>query len=216
MNTKRHLCNDCFRPEKTCLCKFIKQVDNHINVIILQHPTEARHAKNSAQLLHKCLKNSQLHVGEQFAAEFFNQSRTQAANHWPYLDVLLYPETPDDNLINQKVSATLRVEILSQPDNACRIRLWVLDGTWRKSRKMLYLNSALQQMPRLALQNCPRSIYSIRKSQGKNQLSTLEASCYALTQLEQGRVDYTPVHNAFADFIAAYKSYSQPLSLEHL
>ena len=32
-----------------------------------------------------------------------------------------------------------------------RLRLIVLDGTWRKSRKMLYRNPLLQQLPRLSL-----------------------------------------------------------------
>jgi DTW domain-containing protein YfiP len=86
--------------------------------------------------------------------------------------------------------------------SACKIRLWVIDATWRKSRKMLYLNPELQTMPRLSLQDCPPSIYKIRKAHSENQLSTLEASCYALQQLEHNAVDYTPVLDAFAAFVA--------------
>jgi DTW domain-containing protein YfiP len=83
----------------------------------------------------------------------------------------------------------------------------VLDGTWRKSRKMLYLNPLLQQLPRLPLRNTPPSHYLIRKAHAPDQLSTLEASCYALMQLENDRARYHPLIAAFDGFVAQQLSY---------
>ena len=77
----------------------------------------------------------------------------------------------------------------------------MLDGTWRKSLKMLHLNPALQALPRLALQAQAPSRYLIRKAHHPDQLSTLEASCLALAQLEQAPDRYAPLLTAFSAFV---------------
>ena len=194
--SKRQLCETCLRPLKTCICKHVRPVSNAASLIILQHPQEVYEAKNSAKLLNLCLKNSQIHVGEVFDDRFFQ--KTQAEN---FYDLLLYPDTPEEKSLGILKPPEIDVSHLNSGDNL-KIRLWVLDGTWRKSRKMLYLNPTLQSMPRLSLQDCPPSLYTIRKAHSENQLSTLEASCYALQQLERYAVDYSPVLSAFAAFVA--------------
>jgi DTW domain-containing protein YfiP len=89
-----------------------------------------------------------------------------------------------------------------------QLRLIVLDGTWRKSRKMLYLSPLLQKLPRLPLRNTPASQYLIRKAHAPDQLSTLEASCYALMQLERDDSKYHPLLQAFNGFVAQQAEYS--------
>lgn len=210
---KRELCNACLRPLKTCLCKHIKSAQNWVQLMILQHPQEVYEAKNSARLLSLCLKNSHIEVGETFAPSFFH-----ARSHEGYYDILLYPETPEEKSLGIASPPALDLAQHPSADNLigrCKLRLWVLDATWRKSRKMLYLNPALQAMPRLSLQHCPPSIYKIRKAHSENQLSTLEASCYALQQLEHNAVDYSPVLNAFAAFVAEQQTFL-PLITETL
>jgi DTW domain-containing protein YfiP len=83
----------------------------------------------------------------------------------------------------------------------------VLDGTWRKSRKMLYLNPALQSLPRLPLRDTAPSHYLIRKAHLPDQLSTLEATAYALAQLENDAHKYNPLIDAFDGFVAQQASY---------
>jgi DTW domain-containing protein YfiP len=82
------------------------------------------------------------------------------------------------------------------------LRLVVLDGTWRKSRKMLYLNPLLQGLPRVALQGMPASHYRIRKAHAPDQLSTLEAAAYALMRLDGGEARFAPLLDAFDGFVA--------------
>ena len=198
--TKRDVCTACFRPLKTCICKHIQSAQNLVSLTILQHPQEIYEVKNSAKLLSLCLKNSQIETGEIFSPNFFRKYQEQGL-----YDLLLYPETPEEKSLGIAHPPAIDITRLPAADNltnASKVRLWVLDATWRKSRKMLYLNPALQAMPRLALFNCPPSIYKIRKAHSENQLSTLEASCYALRQLEHNAVDYSPVLKAFAAFVA--------------
>jgi len=203
--TKRLLCETCLRPIKTCICKHIQRVENLVSLIILQHPLEVHEVKNSARLLHLCLKNSRIEVGESFGSDFFTRLQTDQ-----YYDLLLYPDTPEEKSLGiasppELDSCRLNIDQNQKPNKT--IRLWILDATWRKSRKMLYLNPVLQAMPRLSLQDCPPSLYTIRKAHSENQLSTLEASCYALQKLEANKVDYSPVLSAFAAFVEEQRSF---------
>ena len=66
---------------------------------------------------------------------------------------------------------------------------------------MLYQSLPLQQLPRLALRNLPPSHYRIRKAHEPDQLSTLEATCYALGQLECDATRFQPLLDAFDGFV---------------
>ena len=91
------------------------------------------------------------------------------------------------------------------------MRLVVLDGTWRKSRKMLHLNPLLQQLPRLALAQLPASRYRIRKARQLHQLSTLEACCAALAQLQNDAEPFEPLLAAFDGWVAQLLQARPPL-----
>ena len=82
----------------------------------------------------------------------------------------------------------------------------VLDATWRKSRKMLHLSPGLQRLPRLTLDDVPASRYAIRKAHKPGQLSTLEATCAALAQLEGDAARWQPLLHAFDGLVARVRS----------
>lgn len=185
----RPLCVKCQRPLPGCLCPWINHQPNRVEVLILQHPLEARVSKNTAGLLHLSLARSHLLVGETFTS-----SQLSEALGPDKYNLLLYPATADSALARPPAPELAGRE----PEH---LRLVLLDATWRKSRKMLYLNPLLQELPRLALSGIPDSNYRIRKAHKAGQLSTLEACCYALAQLEGEHSDYGPLLNAFNGFI---------------
>jgi DTW domain-containing protein YfiP len=111
--------------------------------------------------------------------------------------VLLYPDTAHDPGLHLASAPPLAGDLAQR-----RVRLIVLDGTWRKSRKMLYQNRLLQHLPRLGLRDVPASRYLIRKAQASGQLSTLEATCAALMQLEADAAPYQAVLAGFDGFVA--------------
>ena len=76
---------------------------------------------------------------------------------------------------------------------------------------MLCLNPPLQQLPRLSLQGLPASQYLIRKAHRPGQLSTLEATCAALAQLEGDPGRFVPLLKAFEGFVAQQSSYQAGL-----
>jgi DTW domain-containing protein YfiP len=90
-----------------------------------------------------------------------------------------------------------------------KLRLVVLDGTWRKSRKMLHLNPLLHTLPRLALEGMPESHYRIRKAHAPDQLSSMEAAVYALMRLEGNEAPFVSLLSAFDGFVDQQASYAQ-------
>ena len=180
------MCAACLRPASACICRWIAPVDTAVDLLILQHPMEVANAKGSARLLHLSVARSVLVTGEVFdPAEL--PALLMADGRTP---VLLYPATP---------GAAAPVLDPAVPRTPSALRLVVLDGTWRKSRKMLHLNPPLQSLPRLALEGMPPSRYRIRKAHAPDQLSTLEAACHALAQLEGGT--FQPLLDAFDGFV---------------
>jgi DTW domain-containing protein len=194
------------RPQRTCICQWCTPIPHTVEVLILQHPLEVGHAKGSARLLNLSLPNSRLVVGE-----VFDEQELQALLHAPFTPgadrkhaVLLYPDSPEGAGIAPPAA---QADVpWGEPE---RLRLVVLDGTWRKSRKMLYANPPLQSLPRFALNDVPASKYLIRKAHGAHQLSTLEATCYALMHLERDGARYAPLLNAFNGFVAQQLSYRE-------
>lgn len=188
---QRPVCRHCLRPQATCICRFVTPTATACEVLILQHPLEAHHAKNSARLLHLSLPGSRLVVGEAF-----DDAALHALMPDDKTTVLLYPPTAFEG---HAAPAPLDAAQLADPS---QVRLVVLDATWRKSRKMLHQSPALQRLPRLALDEVPDSRYAIRKAHAPGQLSTLEATCAALAQLEGNTARWQPLLEAFDGFVA--------------
>ena len=196
MTTHRPTCPHCQRPPVTCICGLVTLTPYACEVLILQHPLEVHHAKNSARLLHLSLPGSRLVVGEAF-----DDAALEALMPGPHYTVLLYPPTA---YLGHAAPAPLDTLKLSEPSN---VRLIVLDATWRKSRKMLHVSPALQRLPRLALTDAPQGRYAIRKAHQPGQLSTLEATCAALAQLDGGTARWQPLLAAFDRFVARQQEF---------
>lgn len=197
LHEKRLMCARCLRAQSSCICSWITALAPAAQVLILQHPLEIHQAKGSGRLLHLSLEGSALVNGEQFREEELHRLLYADAEGKPMQPVLLYPDTPGE-------SSAQGLPDLSMP---ARLRLVILDATWRKSRKMLYLNLLLQQLPRLPLIDPPASQYRIRKAHRVDQLSTLEAACHALAQLETDERKYLPLLQAFDGFVAQQSAY---------
>lgn len=189
---KRPTCARCLRPQRACICPWIVPLAPAVEVVILQHPLEAGEAKGSARLLQLSLAHSRIVSGERF-----DEAVLQALLYAPFAPgdaprqpLLLYPD-PD--------GSAMPAGAMPEPQ---RLRLVVIDGTWRKSRKMLHLNPLLQRLPRMALDDAPPSHYAIRKAHRPDQLSTLEATCHALARIESDPQRYLPLLQAFDGFVA--------------
>lgn len=172
-----------------------------VDVLILQHPMETQHPKGTAQLLHLSLPGSQLLCGEVFAPDVLRAAlHAPDATGAPVQPVLLYPG-----------ESGVAADAAALSSGPVRLRLVVIDGTWRKSRKMLHLNPPLEALPRCALADVAPSRYGIRKAHAAHQLSTLEATCAALAQLEGQPGKYLPLLAAMEGLVAQQLVFRGPL-----
>ena len=211
---RRAHCPQCLRPATACICACAQPVAHATQVLVLQHPLEAQHPKGTARLLHLCLPHSRMALGESWDTGALQPLLHAAwpaegerpAEPAPDLTLLLYPPSPPDpTLPLQEPPPWSMADRVALPAGAV-LRLVVIDGTWRKSRKMLYLNAALQQLPRLPLQDVPEGHYTIRKAHKPGQLSTLEATAAALQQLEPGNATLGGLLQAMASIQSHYRA----------
>lgn len=190
---RRALCATCQRPSSTCICHWIARAPFDAELLILQHPLETGQAKGSARLLHLCVPGSMLVTGETFDSA----SLAQLLHGGGRTPLLLYPQEG-------------MAPAVATPGPPAGLRLVLLDGTWRKTRKMLHLNPLLAALPRLALRGLAPSRYRIRKAHAPDQLSSLEAAAHALAQL-QGESALAPqarLLSAFDGFVGQQASYA--------
>lgn len=209
ISTKRSMCHLCLRAQSACICHWVRTVEHQVEVLFLQHPLEVGNAKNSARLLHLSLPHSRLVIGETFDEDELHRllydrvDDDEEDEKRTVRPVLLYPDTSADHKI--ALAPAWSEATCTSKDGV--YRLVVLDATWRKSRKMLYLNPMLQQLPRLPLADMPASHYAIRKAHKPDQLSSFEATCYALMQMENDADKYLPLLAAFDGFVAQQQAY---------
>jgi DTW domain-containing protein YfiP len=149
------------------LCALIPQLPSRTRLLILQHPSEVKHALNTARLAALGLCNAELRVGEVFEGlpELLAQPGYQAC--------LLFPGEGAQPLAHHAE------QVGEQP-----LLLVVPDGTWRKARKLLHCNPLLAALPRVTLEPGLQSRYRLRKAPMPGALSTIEAIVCALDTLE--------------------------------
>lgn len=176
--TVRPRCAQCCRPMELCLCHLLPNLTPRTEILVIQHPDERKHALNTARLLVAGLTNAQLLIAEQLPPEWMEWIADPG-----WRTELLFP------------GPGVPVLTSARPD-AGPCRLILLDGTWRKARKLLYLNPLLQQLPQVALPEGLRSRYRLRKAPAVGALSTIEAGTMALQMLEP-ETDFTDLLRPF-------------------
>ncbi|WP_019531367.1 tRNA-uridine aminocarboxypropyltransferase [Dasania marina] len=168
----RATCPNCQRPLATCYCSALVKLSNNIKVLIIQHPLEATHPFNTGRMAKLCLSNSELIIAETLSnTDLKNMLGIPSALLYPSLSWL--PATPE---IGDSVNEDAITPAIQQ--------LIVIDASWRKSKKMLHLHPALQNLPRVNLSGGLASQYQIRKTSISNGLSTIESIAQAMQQLE--------------------------------
>jgi DTW domain-containing protein YfiP len=163
----------------------VTRVPNVLDVLVLQHPDEAREAKGSARLLRLSLARCRVVVGEVFEPATLLELLDGDVS----ANALLYPQSTPGSPFDALTAARPR-------------RLVLLDGTWRKSLRMLHANPLLQSLPRWSVTPAEPARYgALRKARRPAQLSTLEATCAALADIEQAPMRYAPLLAAFDRFV---------------
>ncbi|MCM8528431.1 MAG: DTW domain-containing protein [Lentisphaeraceae bacterium] len=162
---KREVCPGCERPVKVCLCAQLKVIENLHSVTVLRHKSETKHALNTVKILEKSLSKISVFDGELFPENSLPQHKNS---------YLIYPS--DDAVDISDLSTTEETHFI------------FLDGSWKKTSKILHLNPWLEKIPKVKLPY-QESRYYLRK-QKDNGFSTLEAVYAVLSTLEKNQPKY--------------------------
>lgn len=134
---------------------------------------------NTARIAELGLANCRI-----FAGEDFNQNQELLKIIKKKNCFLLFP---GPNAINSKE------QIAQQKPEA----VIILDGTWKKARRIYYCNPFLQTLPALFIEHDQQSSYRIRKTPDKSSLSTIEAAVILLRQADNNNASHQPLLEAF-------------------
>ncbi|KAK9987460.1 hypothetical protein SO802_032411 [Lithocarpus litseifolius] len=184
---RRPICSKCSRPTRVCLCETLpaQPIPTKTQIVIIQHPHEARHKLSTVPVLTKCLLNSTTVV-----------TRRLRPGLSPLLDqsppaVYLFPPTPSSPAVTLSPSQPQNDK---DDENAVLI---VFDATWKHAREMV--RASEEYLSRFASRVCLEgydesvgggSIYDsdseliLRKEPCGGCVSTMEAVARALRVIE--------------------------------
>ena len=180
--TNRVLCQGCLQLQSHCLCAHVNSRSSETPVLVLQYNKEAQHHKNTVGLLQLTVPNTVVVTANEFGW-LAEAEEYQSLLQRPYL---LYPKANSQEL--SPVAAATTVASKLSPSEPCAPScLVVIDASWKKSKRIFFTTTWLQQLPAVHLSSSSlqtASAYSIRKSAQAHFRSTFEASVLALSVLE--------------------------------
>ncbi|BBL88286.1 DTW domain-containing protein [Vibrio rotiferianus] len=181
-------CSQCGKSRKACICQWIVPLANEVELIILQHMSEEHRPLGTARILNLSLNHCTCLIGEDFSD---NDALNALLEDDAYQHFILYPS-----------EQSLCLSTLSADESAAvkKIRLILLDGTWKKAYKMWQLSTNLHAIPTVKLPENLQGHYTIRKAPSENSLSTVEAGYHALSLVEPDK-DFEPLLTAFEKMI---------------
>ncbi|WP_289032044.1 tRNA-uridine aminocarboxypropyltransferase [uncultured Paraglaciecola sp.] len=168
---KREHCILCDYPQKTCLCAWIYPLDSPINIVILQQPKEAKHAKNTAKLLNLTLNRIDVLTGE--SPEDWTEF-VKLVSQKPEKFSVCYPHEQSKSL-ESLINIEKRQDYFPSGHTVIFI-----DASWRKALKIWKLNPWMHKLQSWHFSAPPINQYKIRHTTQKNSLSTLESVAYIL------------------------------------
>lgn len=172
----RDVCYKCYRPQSSCMCKYINPIDTQTQFIILMHPKEYKKTKNgTGHFTHNSLKNSKLFIGIDFTNhKEINQIITNKNNKC----YILYPGEKSIKLNHQSIKEPNKTNVI-----------FIIDSTWPCSKKMLRLSKNLEHLPRVSFEHTKHSAFKIKTQPSSYCLSTIESTLCILELLNDQGVE---------------------------
>ncbi|WP_370458949.1 tRNA-uridine aminocarboxypropyltransferase [Aggregicoccus sp. 17bor-14] len=187
----RPLCLRCRRPQSTCYCAHLPQLETRTRVVFLQHPREARVAIGTARMAHLSLPNSELYQG----VDFSDLERLQQLAKEPSKVAVLFPGE----------GAVAPESLRGAPPEV----LIVIDGTWNQAKKVVARNPLLSQLPRVGFTPRRPSNYRIRSEPAEHCVSTIEAVVETLGAMEGDFPRFDTMLKAFEHMVDTQLRYTE-------
>lgn len=190
----RPYCWICHRPKSTCFCETVEPFNTtKARFCLLMHPNEARQRTGTGRMTHLLLRNSDLFIGVDFTQ---NEQIIAMLNDPGLAPMILFPSS----------KAIPLTEAVTQTEERMPL-LFVLDGTWRTSRRILAMSPNLRALPCISFVSSRRSRFLFKKQPEEHCLSTIEAVDECLTILEPENVERVRLMQTFDTFVAKQLSF---------
>jgi len=175
MNTQSRLrqkCYKCFRPQSSCMCKYIDSFETQTKFVVLMHTHEFKKIKNgTGHFTHLSLANSELYIGTDFSKHSDVNKLINDDNNRCYV---LYPS--DESLVLND-SPLIK-------DNKQNV-IFLIDATWHNAKKLLRDSVNVQTLPKLSFKHTKNSQFKIKEQPMDLCLSTMESTLCVLELLNK-------------------------------
>jgi len=176
----RHLaCPKCHRDMDECLCAKAPVFENHIPVIILQHPQEQYKELNSAWLANIMLTNSHVRVGLSWNGFKAVAGESAMPSQWGILFLNNKGKAGDPPVTVQDRKKQLVT------DYGFLKGIIALDGSWKQAKTLWWRNPWFLKLNRISLNPAHASLRAQTREGG---LSTIEAVAFALDHLGEDKI----------------------------
>ncbi|MBJ7538472.1 tRNA-uridine aminocarboxypropyltransferase [Marinomonas transparens] len=163
----RAYCEVCGFLVVQCVCRWLSPISTSIQILVIQEAKEAKHAKNTVSLLRLALPQVTC-IDSDDKEKLLSTLSELDYSKWR----LVYP-----------CEGAVDIETLDHESSSRLEGIILLDGTWRKAKKLYLTDPLLHKFNAVKFAMPPACQYDIRKSPNGQALSTLEACAYAVEQI---------------------------------
>jgi DTW domain-containing protein YfiP len=200
-------CPDCRKPLDLCVCAGIEAAENHVFVLVLQHPQEQDHELGTARLAVKQFRNAKLAVGLSWPNLTKALGRPAEPRRWGVL--YLGPiKLSDEALTREIIVLDRKGEPLAEQEQVLSELegIVLLDGSWSQAKALWWRNAWLLKAHRIILNSGKPSRYGrLRKEPRQDSVSTLEAAAFLMARLEHKPEIETRMISNFESLLRKYR-----------
>ncbi|HWM48610.1 MAG TPA: tRNA-uridine aminocarboxypropyltransferase [Xanthobacteraceae bacterium] len=204
-------CPHCRKPPALCVCDGVAPVDNHIEVLILQHPQEQDRALGTARLTALQLKSAQLKVGLSWPNLGKILGRPVDPQRWA---VLYLGSTSAAEIAPERELVLVDRKGAPERNQDAALReiegIVLLDGTWSQAKALWWRNPWMLKCRRIVLNPREPSRYGkVRREPRRDALSTIESAALLLSRLEHRPEIESALTDTFERMLARVRASGQ-------
>lgn len=174
--TNRSVCYSCYRPQTSCMCRYITPIDTNTRFVILMHPKEFKKTKNgTGHFTNLSLENCEIHVGVDFTKHKVINSIINDPSNICYT---LYPHKSSINL-NQTSIAEEKKNLV----------IFLIDSTWPCSKAILAASQNIDALQKLSFTHTEVSKFTFKEQPEAYCLSTMESTLCLLKLLKSHHIE---------------------------
>ena len=172
----RSICYHCYRPQTSCMCRYITPIATHTRFVILMHPKEFRKTKNgTGHFTNLSLENCEIHVGIDFTE---NRDINDIINDPSNICYTLYPHQSSINLNETSIGEEQRNTVI-----------FLIDSTWPCSKAILAASPNIEALQKVSFSHTEVSKFIFKEQPKEYCLSTMESTLCVLKLLDHHQIE---------------------------